>query len=165
MCLPYKVKSTTTRYLTPFTLYYPPDISPLETTILFLFCVYEFCLSSLFICSFLFHISHMSEIIWFLIFWFDLFCLAWYFQDPLCCHKWQYFTFLMYYCTPLCIWKNWKHLFAKIYASLCLLQHYSWWTRHGNNWCLVTDGWIKKVWYRQGWAKVGLKLFVWNIMQ
>ena len=39
--------------------------------------------------------------------------------------------------------KTWKHLFAKTYAPLCLLQHYSQWPRHWSS-LSVLDRWLDK---------------------
>ena len=44
------------------------------------------------------------------------------------------------------IWKIWKHLFAKVCAPLCSMQHYSQWQRHRNNQCPTIGDWIKKTW-------------------
>ena len=42
--------------------------------------------------------------------------------------------------------KNLEHLFAKMFAPLCSLQHDSWWPRHGDNQCPCTGGWRTRVW-------------------
>ena len=75
-----------------FILQYPPNCSPLVTTILLSMSM-SFCFSYLFICCFQFHIPHIREIILFLTFSISLFLLSMIFSRFTHDVKWLYFIF------------------------------------------------------------------------